>query len=208
MTYLLEAFAIGDWGTTVSTDSRCTRSETCENFDIVAEDVAFRLMNTQVGNADVKPKAILITFHRMSSLDYGHADYICSRVTVAKYSNLNKLITALENKLNWHQVYTSPSDHWVLKDHVYVCTTEAKDSSGVSIDIISFDSGDSDVHAAQQVCCPCGYSEGGADFCVGGDTDYDTCIATVTQIWQSGTNRYDLAWSKWGLNKSFRLIGH
>ncbi|KAF4141215.1 hypothetical protein GN958_ATG09593 [Phytophthora infestans] len=144
----------------------------------------------------------------MSSLDYGHADYICSRVTVAKYSNLNKLITALENKLNWHQVYTSPSDHWVLKDHVYVCTTEAKDSSGVSIDIISFDSGDSDVHAAQQVCCPCGYSEGGADFCVGGDTDYDTCIATVTQIWQSGTNRYDLAWSKWGLNKSFRLIGH
>ncbi|KAF4130834.1 hypothetical protein GN958_ATG19979 [Phytophthora infestans] len=63
MTYLLAAFAIGDWGTTVSTDSRCTRSETCENFDIVAEDVAFRLMNTQVGNADVKPKAILITFH-------------------------------------------------------------------------------------------------------------------------------------------------
>ncbi|KAF4146541.1 hypothetical protein GN958_ATG04314 [Phytophthora infestans] len=144
----------------------------------------------------------------MSSLDYGHADYICSRVTVAKYSNLNKLITALENKLNWHQVYTSPSDHWVLKDHVYVCTTEAKDSSGVSIDIISFDSGDSDVHAAQQVCCPCGYSEGGADFCAGGDTDYDTCITTVTQCWQSGTNRYDLAWSKWGLNKGFRLIGH
>ncbi|KAF4146561.1 hypothetical protein GN958_ATG04254 [Phytophthora infestans] len=62
MTYLLAAFAIGDWGTTVPTDSCCTRSETYENFDIVAEDVVLRLMNTQVGNADVKPKPILITF--------------------------------------------------------------------------------------------------------------------------------------------------
>ncbi|KAI9982880.1 hypothetical protein PInf_006680 [Phytophthora infestans] len=55
-------FATGDWGTAVSTDSCCTRSETYEKFDIVVEDVVFRLMNTQVGNADVKPKAILITF--------------------------------------------------------------------------------------------------------------------------------------------------
>ncbi|KAG2809242.1 hypothetical protein PC112_g16596 [Phytophthora cactorum] len=59
VTYSLAAFAIGDWGTTVTKDSCCTRSETYNNFDVVAEDVVSSLMNTQAGDADVKPKAIL-----------------------------------------------------------------------------------------------------------------------------------------------------
>ncbi|EEY60710.1 uncharacterized protein PITG_21480 [Phytophthora infestans T30-4] len=53
------AFAIGDWGTTVTKDSCCTRSKTFNNFDVVAEDVVSSLMNTQAGETDVKPKAIL-----------------------------------------------------------------------------------------------------------------------------------------------------
>ncbi|KAG4239494.1 hypothetical protein PC116_g12512 [Phytophthora cactorum] len=57
--FSLAAFAVGDWGTTIYQDSCCTRSDTYTNFDIVAEDVVASLMNTQAGNADIKPKAIL-----------------------------------------------------------------------------------------------------------------------------------------------------
>ncbi|KAG3213656.1 hypothetical protein PC129_g15415 [Phytophthora cactorum] len=35
VTYSLAAFAIGDWGTTVTKDSCCTRSETYNNFDVL-----------------------------------------------------------------------------------------------------------------------------------------------------------------------------
>lgn len=57
--YKLAAFAIGDWGTTVSQDSCCKRSSTFNNFDVNAEDVVASLMDQQAGSADVKPKAII-----------------------------------------------------------------------------------------------------------------------------------------------------
>ncbi|KAF4146108.1 hAT family C-terminal dimerization region [Phytophthora infestans] len=155
----VNAFATGDWGTAVSTDSCCTRSETYEKFDIVVEDVVFRLMNTQ----------------RTAFSSEDNHDSCFTSTLDGKFDG-DKLAGT-----SFISVYTSPSDDlWVLKDHVYVCATETKDSNGVSVDIISFDSGDADVHAAQQVCCPYGYSEGGADFCAGGHTDYNTSFATFT----------------------------
>ncbi|KAG7388813.1 hypothetical protein PHYBOEH_007694 [Phytophthora boehmeriae] len=57
--FTLSAFAIGDWGTTVTKDSCCTRSSTYNNYDVHAEDIVASLMNTQAGNDDVKPKAII-----------------------------------------------------------------------------------------------------------------------------------------------------
>ncbi|ETM46010.1 hypothetical protein L914_09045 [Phytophthora nicotianae] len=59
VTYSLSAFAIGDWGTTVSQDSCCTRSSTYNDYDINAEDIVANLMNQQAGSADVAPKIII-----------------------------------------------------------------------------------------------------------------------------------------------------
>ncbi|KAE8960301.1 hypothetical protein PR002_g30262, partial [Phytophthora rubi] len=58
-TYLLSAFAIGDWGTTTYKGSCCSRSDSYSNYDIAAEDVVASLMNTEAGNAAVKPKVII-----------------------------------------------------------------------------------------------------------------------------------------------------
>ncbi|KAG7384754.1 hypothetical protein PHYBOEH_009326 [Phytophthora boehmeriae] len=55
--YSLSAFAIGDWGTTVTKGSCCSRSATYSNYDVNAEDIVASLMNTQAGN--VKPKVII-----------------------------------------------------------------------------------------------------------------------------------------------------
>ncbi|RLN50327.1 hypothetical protein BBJ29_002965 [Phytophthora kernoviae] len=57
--YSLSAFAIGDWGTTVTKGSCCSRSATYNNYDLNAEDIVASLMNTQAGIASVKPKAII-----------------------------------------------------------------------------------------------------------------------------------------------------
>ncbi|ETL48531.1 hypothetical protein L916_01877, partial [Phytophthora nicotianae] len=57
--YSLSAFAIGDWGTTTFKGSCCSRSDTYSNYDINAEDVVASLMNTEAGNAAVKPKVII-----------------------------------------------------------------------------------------------------------------------------------------------------
>ncbi|GMF50976.1 unnamed protein product [Phytophthora fragariaefolia] len=254
VTYSLAAFAIGDWGTTVTKDSCCTRSETYNNFDIVAEDVVSSLMNTQAGSADVKPKCIMshgdnfywtginsedgrdsrftTTFEGkfdgdnlagipfvnvMGNHDYGGASYICSDGdNNAKCSSSDDLVTALENKFKWQQEYTSPNDdRWVLKDHFYVHTIEDADS-GVSIDIFNVDSGDADVHAAQQVCCQCyGYSNGddescnsvarGDDYCCGGDTDmYDACFDKFTE-W-SDDSRSQLAEKVKSSNATWKIV--
>ncbi|GMF36510.1 unnamed protein product [Phytophthora lilii] len=57
--YTLSAFAIGDWGTTVTKGSCCSRSATYSNYDLNAEDIMASLMNIQAGSADVKPKVII-----------------------------------------------------------------------------------------------------------------------------------------------------
>ncbi|KAE9296403.1 hypothetical protein PF008_g24009 [Phytophthora fragariae] len=254
VTYSLAAFAIGDWGTTVTKDSCCTRSSTYNNFDIVAEDVVSSLMDTQASNADVKPKCILshgdnfywtginsedgrdsrftTTFEGkfdgkslagipfvnvLGNHDYGGASYVCSDGdNNAKCSSSDELITALENKFKWQQEYTSPNDdRWVLKDHFYVYTVEDA-ASGVSIDIFNVDSGDADVHAAQQVCCQCyGYSDGddtscnsvarGDKYCCGGDSDmYDACYAKFTE-W-SDDSRSQLAEKVKSSNATWKIV--
>ncbi|RLN95679.1 hypothetical protein BBJ28_00006492 [Nothophytophthora sp. Chile5] len=59
VTYSLAAFAIGDWGTTVTQDSCCTRSSTYNDYDINAEDIVANLMDQQAGDADIAPKIII-----------------------------------------------------------------------------------------------------------------------------------------------------
>ncbi|GMF16524.1 unnamed protein product [Phytophthora lilii] len=70
VTYSLAAFAIGDWGTTVSQDSCCTRSSTYNDYDINAEDIVANLMDQQAGSADVAPKVSI----DISNVDSGDAD--------------------------------------------------------------------------------------------------------------------------------------
>ena len=57
--YTLTAFAIGDWGTTVSQDSCCTRSSTYNDYDINAEDIVASILNQQASAASAPPKCIL-----------------------------------------------------------------------------------------------------------------------------------------------------
>lgn len=59
VTYSVAAFAIGDWGTTVTKSSCCTRTSTYTDYDIVAEDVVASLMNTQAGDMSLTPKCII-----------------------------------------------------------------------------------------------------------------------------------------------------
>ncbi|CAH0482932.1 unnamed protein product [Peronospora belbahrii] len=252
--YTLAAFAIGDWGTTVTADSCCTRSDTYNNYDIVAEDVVASIMNTQAGDADIPPKVIMghgdscywtginseelrdsrftTTFESkfngqnldslpflsvMGNHDYGGASYVCSDGdNNAKCNSTDDLLTGLENKFKWQKDYISPNNNrWLLKDHFYVYTIEDS-SSGVSIDIFNVDSGDADVHAAQQVCCQCyGYAEGddklcegvarGDDYCCGGDTDmYDACFAKFTE-W-SDDSRTQLAEKAQASNATWKIV--
>jgi tartrate-resistant acid phosphatase type 5 len=58
-TYTLAAFAIGDWGTTVTKDSCCERSSTYDDYDVIAEDVVASIMDQQAASADVKPKVVI-----------------------------------------------------------------------------------------------------------------------------------------------------
>ncbi|KAF1774774.1 Metallo-dependent phosphatase-like [Phytophthora cactorum] len=209
--FTLSAFAIGDWGTTVTKDSCCTRSSTYNDYDVNAEDIVANLMNQQAtaASADGRDSRFTTTFEGkyegdniksipwinvLGNHDYGGASYICSDGdNPAECSDADAIVTALENKFSWQSTYTSPNDdRWILKDHFYVYSIEDKDS-GVSIDIFNVDSGDASTHAAQQTCCQCyGYAEGDDDtcknvargdkLCCGGDADmYDACYAKFTE---------------------------
>ncbi|KAE8890217.1 hypothetical protein PF005_g24780 [Phytophthora fragariae] len=57
--FTLSAFAIGDWGTTVTQDSCCTRSSTYNDYDVNAEDIVANLMDQQASAASAAPKCIL-----------------------------------------------------------------------------------------------------------------------------------------------------
>uniref|UniRef100_M4BUH0 Calcineurin-like phosphoesterase domain-containing protein n=1 Tax=Hyaloperonospora arabidopsidis (strain Emoy2) TaxID=559515 RepID=M4BUH0_HYAAE len=57
--YTVSAFAIGDWGTTVSQDSCCTRSSTFNDYDVNAEDIVASIMDQQASAASAPPKCII-----------------------------------------------------------------------------------------------------------------------------------------------------
>ncbi|KAI9981265.1 hypothetical protein PInf_008915 [Phytophthora infestans] len=57
--FTVSAFAIGDWGTTVTKDSCCTRSSTYNDYDVNAEDIVANLINQQATAASAVPKCIL-----------------------------------------------------------------------------------------------------------------------------------------------------
>ncbi|KAE9191407.1 hypothetical protein PF005_g18855 [Phytophthora fragariae] len=58
VTYSLSAFAIGDWGTTVTQDS-CCQSSGYTDYDVNAEDMVANVMDQQAGDADVAPKVVI-----------------------------------------------------------------------------------------------------------------------------------------------------
>ncbi|EEY59949.1 uncharacterized protein PITG_13108 [Phytophthora infestans T30-4] len=181
VTYSLAAFAIGDWGTTVTQDSCCQKSGYTD-YDINAEDV---VASDKFDGDNIKT---LPWVNVLNNHDYGGADYICSSGdNTAKCSDGDELVAALNNKFSWQSGYTSPNDdRWILEDHFYVYTIEDSDA-GVSIDIFNVDSNDADSHGALKTCCQCyGYAGDdddacdnvarGDDACCGGDTDmYDAC---------------------------------
>ncbi|CAH0482933.1 unnamed protein product [Peronospora belbahrii] len=57
--YTLTAFAIGDWGTTVSQDSCCTRFSTFNDYDVNAEDIVANIMDQQATAASAPPQCIV-----------------------------------------------------------------------------------------------------------------------------------------------------
>ncbi|EGZ11537.1 hypothetical protein PHYSODRAFT_250624 [Phytophthora sojae] len=76
--YSLAAFAIGDWGTTTTQSSCCSRSANFNDYDINAEDVVANVMNQQAGKAEVAPKIVI-----------GHGDNFAPRLLVTG-SSLSK----------------------------------------------------------------------------------------------------------------------
>lgn len=58
-TYVLAAFAVGDWGSTPTKDSCCDKDDPYTNYDIVAEEVVAEIMDQQVKAGTVKPGVII-----------------------------------------------------------------------------------------------------------------------------------------------------
>ncbi|KAE8972078.1 hypothetical protein PF007_g26628 [Phytophthora fragariae] len=106
-TYSLSAFAIGDWGTTTYKDSCCSRADTFSNYDIVAEDVVASLMNTEAGNAAVKPKVIM-----------GHGDNFYWTGINSLEGRDSRFTTTFEDKFDGANIKTIP---WVnvMGNHDY-----------------------------------------------------------------------------------------
>ncbi|KAG7379031.1 hypothetical protein PHYPSEUDO_009126 [Phytophthora pseudosyringae] len=105
--YSLSAFAIGDWGTTPYKGSCCSRSDAYNNYDINAEDVVASLMNTEAGNAAVKPKLII-----------GHGDNFYWTGINSLEARDSRFTTTFEEKFNGANIKTIP---WVnvLGNHDY-----------------------------------------------------------------------------------------
>ncbi|ETM01600.1 hypothetical protein L917_01833 [Phytophthora nicotianae] len=106
-TYSLSAFAIGDWGTTVTKGSCCSRSATHNNYDINAEDVVANLMDIQAGKVGVKPKVII-----------GHGDNFYWTGINSLEGRDSRFATTFEEKFNGNNIKTIP---WVnvLGNHDY-----------------------------------------------------------------------------------------
>ncbi|EGZ29059.1 hypothetical protein PHYSODRAFT_474780 [Phytophthora sojae] len=105
--YSLSTFAIGDWGTTTFKGSCCSRSDTYSNYDIVAEDVVASLMNTEAGNAAVKPKVII-----------GHGDNFYWTGINSLEGRDSRFTTTFEDKFKGDNIKTIP---WVnvMGNHDY-----------------------------------------------------------------------------------------
>ncbi|GMF16520.1 unnamed protein product [Phytophthora lilii] len=96
-TYLLAAFAIGDWGTTITKSSCCTRSSTYNNYDINAEDIVANVMNQQAGKADVAPKIII-----------GHGDNFYWSGIISADGRDSRFTTTFEDKYDGSNIKTIP----------------------------------------------------------------------------------------------------
>ncbi|KAG2524783.1 hypothetical protein JM18_005234 [Phytophthora kernoviae] len=125
VTYSLAAFAIGDWGTTVTQDSCCTRSSTYNDYDINAEDIVADLMNQQAGDADVAPKIII-----------SHGDNFYWTGINSDGGRDTRFTTTFEDKYDGDNIKTVP---WVnvLGNHDYggadyICSGSNDDTAACS----------------------------------------------------------------------------
>ncbi|GMF54178.1 unnamed protein product [Phytophthora fragariaefolia] len=105
--YSLAAFAIGDWGTTTTQGSCCSRSATFNNYDINAEDVVANVMNQQAGKAEVAPKIVI-----------GHGDNFYWNGINSADGRDSRFTTTFEDKYDGSNIKTIP---WVnvLGNHDY-----------------------------------------------------------------------------------------
>ncbi|POM69975.1 Hypothetical protein PHPALM_13683, partial [Phytophthora palmivora] len=106
VTYSLAAFAIGDWGTTVTQDS-CCQSSGYTDYDINAENVVANVMNQQAADAEVAPKVVI-----------GHGDNFYWSGINSEDGRDSRFTTTFEDKFDGDNIKTIP---WVnvLGNHDY-----------------------------------------------------------------------------------------
>ncbi|KAF4316140.1 hypothetical protein BBO99_00008882 [Phytophthora kernoviae] len=198
VSYSLADFAIGDWGSTVTQDSCCTRSSPYNDYDINADDSVANIMNQQAGDADVPPKIIISYGDNCYWTDINSDDGrdICFTTTFEdKYDGDNIKTIPWANVLGNHD-YSGPdyicSD---LDDGTATCASSTElvtalknkfswqsmysfgvSTSGVSIGIFNVDLGDADTHGSSQTCCECyGYVCADDDTCDNISRGDDAC---------------------------------
>ncbi|KAF1787105.1 Metallo-dependent phosphatase-like [Phytophthora cactorum] len=118
-------------------------------------------MNTQAGDADVKPKAIL-----------SHGDNFYWTGINSEDGRDSRFTSTFEGKFDGDNLAGIPFVNVLAPTTTAGCSrttstsTRSRTPTPASALTSSMDSGDADVHAAQQVCCQCyGYSEGDDDSC-------------------------------------------
>ncbi|CAI5720913.1 unnamed protein product [Hyaloperonospora brassicae] len=114
--YSLSAFAIGDWGTTVTPQSCCVRSASFNNYDVHAQDVVASLMNTEAGQTAVKPQAIM-----------GHGDNFYWTGINSREARDSRFTTTFEDKYDGANLKSIPFVN-VLGNHdfggaSYICSS-------------------------------------------------------------------------------------
>ncbi|CAI5721198.1 unnamed protein product [Peronospora effusa] len=120
--YSLSAFAIGDWGTTTSQGSCCSRSATFNNYDINAEQIVASLMNTEAGrNTSLKPSVVM-----------GHGDSMYWSGILSQEERDSHFATTFEDKFNGENISTIP---WVnvMGNHDYGGASYICNSGGQSV---------------------------------------------------------------------------
>ncbi|DAZ96324.1 TPA: LOW QUALITY PROTEIN: hypothetical protein N0F65_008448, partial [Lagenidium giganteum] len=117
--FSLAAFAIGDWGTTITPDSCCKRRSKYTNTDLFAEDIVAALMDKQAGKQDLKPQVVI-----------GHGDNFYWTGINGDSDQASRFQTTFEEKFSGSNLKEIP---WVnvLGNHdyggaSYVCSSGGK----------------------------------------------------------------------------------
>ncbi|RLN46863.1 hypothetical protein BBJ29_009194 [Phytophthora kernoviae] len=198
VSYSLADFAIGDWGSTVTQDSCCTRSSPYNDYDINADDSVANVMNQQAGDADVPPKIIISYGDNWYWTGINSDDGRDTRFTTTfedKYDGNNIKTIPWANVLGNHDCSGPDYICSDLDDGTAACASSTElvtalknkfswqsmysfgvSTSGVSIGIFNVDLGDADTHGSLQTCCECyGYACADDDTCDNISRGDDAC---------------------------------